>query len=642
MFVCPKCRSIYSTESEFCGIDGTRLIESEEDPLIGLVIDRYRITARLGTGAMGYVYLGQHELLDSRRAFKLLFGELAADRRAMNRFQREAQALSKIRHPNIVSVVDFGTTPEGMTFLAMEYVEGLTLEQLLKNEGKLTSARAASFIRQISAGLAEAHKLGFVHRDLKPGNVMITKYDDTEQVKVLDFGLVAIADDAESMTRLTKTGYTLGTPRYLAPEQSQSAQVTASADLYSLGVILYEMLSGAAPFVGDMKTVIMQHLCETPPALPFADGLEVLAHSLLEKEPAHRPESAFHVVKIIDELAGKIDGSDGFLSLRAISDPRGALTSPRRVSTPSGLNAGIDGETLERLAADPGALRGQNSWAPQLPLNDPATSMTGPSLELISQFPRPEDNRLIQHPKKIAALVVLLLLVATIGMYIGNELGWFTFRPPSNIRRPVFVAPAPPPPPEKPPVEPMVVVETVPTPLPKKAKSVQVAQRPAPKPTRTESTASVPARAPTPEKLSAEQLTSFDKELRVAMGAKGLKPTDLKTLPDVVEFLKRWRSVRKESATDAKAAHAELLRAIKNVQVSHGILQKRLKDVHANLVRASESRVDKSKVSAFEEEYLNLDGKVRTANTPKARQSVAVEILRLDILINRSIQASAR
>jgi eukaryotic-like serine/threonine-protein kinase len=635
VFVCPKCRSIYSTESEFCGIDGTRLEETDEDPLIGLEIDRYCIVSRLGTGAMGCVYLAEHKLLESKRAFKLLYGELAADRRAMYRFQREAQALSKIRHPNIVSIVDFGTTPDGLTFLAMEYIEGETLEDRMEAGEKLSNAWIASVARQVSAGLAEAHKLGFVHRDLKPGNVMVTRYDDVEQVKVLDFGLVAIADEAESVTRLTKTGYTLGTPRYLAPEQSQSAEVTSSADLYSLGVILYEMIAGRAPFVGDMKTVIMQHLCEAPPALPPSEGLEILALSLLEKDPAHRPESAASVVTIIDELAGKITGSDAFLALRTLTDPRGSL-APRRASTP-GMKIESDGETLDKLYTSSSPSRPQSSWAPQLPLNDPAASMTGPSMELISQFPKGYDDRLIRHPKKILAAVVLSLCVTTVGLYIANELGWFRAQALRNTIGPIHVA-RPKPVKRQAEVAPAVAVNEPESQKPTSAAlpGPKVIARKVVTEARAPSRVQKPAPARAPVRLTAAELKSLQKSLRAQLSGKGLKLRDLSSLPNVNPFYQRWTASANQTADAARTSHKTLARAVAQYLVDVSILQKRLKEVHASLVRSAEKKGSPEELARFEEEYLSLDGQARSAAGPVARQRIAVKVLALEREIDRS------
>lgn len=506
----------------------------------------------------------------------------------------------------------------------------------MEKEGEqLSTSRIANITRQISSGLAEAHKLGFVHRDLKPGNVMITLFDDSEQIKVLDFGLVAIADEAESVTRLTKTGYTLGTPRYLAPEQSQSAEVTSSADLYSLGVILYEMIAGKPPFVGDMKTVIMQHLCESPPVLPAADGLEALAMSLLEKEPVHRLASAVEVVNILDELSGKIKGSDMFMSLRAVSDPRDSL-APRRNSSP-GINTAIDGETLDKLATAETALKPQNSWAPQLPLTDPAA--TGPSIELISQFPKPTDDRVILHPKKITAVVALVLILSGISLYIMNELGMLREETVRNVRNPVHVKPVEPI--DKKPTEQPNNLEAetevpsavaAPSSIPKKSRAL-ACKNPV-----VASPKSAPIKS-LDTKFTAQEIKSLENKLRETLRQHGLKGTDIKNLRDIEPFSKSWQRSKTEPAKAARSSYARLLQAIQNNQVSVSILQKRLKEVHASLVWAAEKLGASEAVAAFEEEYLEFDGQARGASDVILRQKIAIKILDLERRIEILIRA---
>jgi hypothetical protein len=350
--------------------------------------------------------------------------------------------------------------------------------------------------------------------------------------------------------------------------------------------------------------------------------------------------------------------------LRAISDPRGTLSSMRRNSTPAGIGAGIDGVTLDRLAAEQTGVSAQNSWAPALPLSDPATSHTGPSLELISQFPPTEDKRLVQHPKKIFTLVVLLVFVAGLGSYIGKELGWFAFfRAPRSIQSPVFVAIALPVETEKTPVKtlPNEAEETAATVLENAQPSSQIqtvkpgARKPEPRKTRsvkaTSRRRSAPSMSPepTPQKpaedeeiLSPAALNQLRQALRAALAAKGLKASDLKSLPDVIEFYESWRSARKKNAKRVGRLHQELIAAIKNANISRSILQKRFKDVHASLVRAAESRLEKARVAHFEEAYLDLDGKVSVARDGAARQVLAVSVLRLDLQINRAIQAAER
>ena len=301
---CPHCFSIYTSQMDYCGIDGTKLREQATDPLVGRVLDRYRVLERLGLGAMGCVYRVAHIFLEHEYAMKVLFGDLSANKRIVERFRREAQVISKVRHPNVVAITDFGTTENGLTFLVMEHVVGRTLADLIAEEAPFTPQRAAIIARQIAAGLGEAHRQQFIHRDVKPSNVMVWHEDGHEYVKILDFGIAGLTPAAPS-ARITGSGHFVGTPLYMAPEQSRDPKRTSpAADLYSLGIILYEMLSGQPPF--DAPSVVdlfIKHSTATVPALPGSQGLELLVHWLLEKRPERRPPGADAVIAELDRLA---------------------------------------------------------------------------------------------------------------------------------------------------------------------------------------------------------------------------------------------------------------------------------------------------------------------------------------------------
>ena len=301
---CPHCFSIYTSQVDYCGIDGTKLREEATDPLVGRVLDRYRVLERLGVGAMGCVYRVAHTFLEHEYAMKVLFGDLSANKRIVERFRREAQVVSKIRHANVVSVTDFGTTDNGLTFLVMEYVAGRTLAEIIAAEAPFTPSRAASLARQIAAGLSEAHRQEFIHRDVKPTNVMVWTDGRHEYVKLLDFGIVGLLPSEQSI-RITGSGHFVGTPLYMAPEQSRDAQrLTPAADLYSLGVILFEMLTGQPPFTApSVVDLFIKHSTAPIPPLPAAQGLEILIQWLLEKRPDRRPASAEAVMAEIDRLA---------------------------------------------------------------------------------------------------------------------------------------------------------------------------------------------------------------------------------------------------------------------------------------------------------------------------------------------------
>jgi serine/threonine protein kinase len=306
---CSRCKTPYTTLIEFCGLDGAPVVETARDPLLGVTFDRYLVTERLGGGGMAAVYRASHQVIEREVAIKVLYGELAADRAFAERFRREAQAASRIKHPNVVEILDFGATPEGMSFLVMEFMRGETLSDAIQRSGPFAPRRAAAVLRQVAAGLGAAHASGFVHRDLKPGNIMLVDASDAdgprEFAKILDFGLVQARSSGKESDeeRLTRTGQTLGTPFYMAPEQFQGEDATPLSDLYSLGAVLYEMLAGNSPFRGSLGEVVVQHASSKPPPLAPAGGLEGLAKKLLEKQPKKRPQSADAVIAAVDALA---------------------------------------------------------------------------------------------------------------------------------------------------------------------------------------------------------------------------------------------------------------------------------------------------------------------------------------------------
>ena len=250
---------------------------------------RYELHRRLGRGGMAEVYLARDQLLDRPVAVKVLFPALATDQGFVERFRREAQAAANLQHPNIVSVFDWGEA-NGTYFIVMEYVEGHTLAEMLRDEGRLHPDRAAEITADIAAALGFAHRNRVVHRDVKPGNVLITRDGG---VKVADFGIARALSDSTDQN-LTKTGSVMGTATYFSPEQARGAAVDPRSDIYSLGCVLYEMTTGHPPFTGDSAVAIAyKHVQENPlpprrydPALP--ETLEAITLKCLAKNPANR------------------------------------------------------------------------------------------------------------------------------------------------------------------------------------------------------------------------------------------------------------------------------------------------------------------------------------------------------------------
>src|SRR5579885_120269 len=254
---------------------------------------RYELHRRLARGGMADVFLARDQLLDRPVAVKVLFPEFATDPTFVERFRREAQSAANLNHPNIVSVYDWGQE-QGTYFIVMEYVEGRSLADILRTEGPLHPQRAAEVASDIAAALGFAHRNGVIHRDVKPGNVLISP---TGQVKVADFG-IARALGAGAEENLTQAGSVMGTATYFSPEQAQGHSLDPRSDLYSLGVVLYEMVTGRPPFTGESPvTIAYKHVQEpvAPPRsvnLDVPPDLEAIIMKLLRKHPADRYASA--------------------------------------------------------------------------------------------------------------------------------------------------------------------------------------------------------------------------------------------------------------------------------------------------------------------------------------------------------------
>jgi serine/threonine-protein kinase len=265
--------------------------------MIGCVIDRkYRLDAKIGFGGMGDVYQASRLLIGDQVAIKILHAAHVSDPQAGERFRREAQAAARLKHPNAVSIYDFGVTSEGLVYLVMELVEGQNLRQIIKQQGPLPPATVSEITNQVCSALQVAHQQNVVHRDLKPDNIMVNATIAGLRVKVLDFGIAKLRD--LSTSNLTVTGNVMGTPHYMSPEQCLGEEIDSRSDLYSLGVVIYQMLTGSLPFNSSTSTaVVMQHVNKEPPSLrsislSISPAVEAVVLRALAKRREDRPQSA--------------------------------------------------------------------------------------------------------------------------------------------------------------------------------------------------------------------------------------------------------------------------------------------------------------------------------------------------------------
>lgn len=279
--------------------------------LMGSVIaGRYEVIQEIGRGALGMVYLAKQRMVERPVAIKVLFEAVSANSDSFLRFQREAQALSALNHPNIVVIFDFGLSEQGFPFLVMDYIRGANLRDLIADTGRMNADRAVPIFVQIASALAHAHARDILHRDLKPDNVVLTRVDGGgEQVKLIDFGLAKRLDEGRSgMKKLTMEGQVLGTPAYMSPEQIMGGKLDGRSDIYSMGCLMFHTLTGALPICGTNEIDTMQkHITTEPmdfdkaaPDAVISQGLRKVIQKCLRKHASDRQQTMTDLVKELE------------------------------------------------------------------------------------------------------------------------------------------------------------------------------------------------------------------------------------------------------------------------------------------------------------------------------------------------------
>src|SRR4051812_24466450 len=344
---CPVCRRCYPDHVNHCPDDGDATTQSiAGEPVLD---GRYQRERRCGEGGRGFFFQARHIFLKTAHAIKIILPDLVGnDPMLVTRFRQEALAAAAIRHPNIIAVTDFGVVRGTMPFLVMEFVSGQSLHEMLAQEGALPPGRALEIISAIGAGVAAAHKQGIIHRDLKPLNVMFQEgLPMTEAIKVLDFGLAKIkSGELLGSFVQAKTSGLMGSPFYMAPEQWSDEEPDARADIYSLGVILYQMLGGDVPFKGtSIPSIMKKHLTEPPPPLAslgvqVPSQVEAVVRHALEKEAEDRPASVVDFIRELREAIDEVSASLNRTSFGSVSGhaqtiiiPPGATSLPPHTTT---------------------------------------------------------------------------------------------------------------------------------------------------------------------------------------------------------------------------------------------------------------------------------------------------------------------
>lgn len=418
MKTCPTCQGSYPNNFAICPQDGSPLTDTGTWSEGSVIRGKYRLLTKVGQGGMGSVYKALHLAFDELRALKVIAPELLSDELFVKRFKHEAVITRKLQHPNAVRVDDIDEAEDGRPFIVMEFIEGQSLKKLIREEGPLPVQRVCTIIKQASAALDAAHRLGMVHRDIKPDNIALVDMPEGEMVKVLDFGIAKLKEarmgESAGMT-LTGTGVVIGTPQYMSPEQAMGKrgdELDGRADLYSLGIVMYQMLTADLPFKADTTMeMLLAHMQKPPapisvahPELQVPEPVATLTMRLLEKNRDMRPASARVLIQEIEKAEKEM-----------------ANVGKTRIMTAEEMRADDAGRAPASgdQAAAGGAIPPRPQPAPVRPV-EPAKVAPRPQpapLPHPSSRPKPPESRWGMW----MALIVLIVGLGGGGLYIATR-----------------------------------------------------------------------------------------------------------------------------------------------------------------------------------------------------------------------------
>ena len=433
--ICPACNSKYEESITFCPKDGTALVpdDSQVQSREGQILaERYRIVRMLGEGGMGEVYEAEHIYIKKRVALKLLRNEITSNAEAVTRFHQEALAASTIGHDNIVAIDDFGRLPDGSVYLTMEYLAGEPLSDLML-KGRLEPGRSLEIIMQICRGLAAAHSKGIIHRDMKPENVsIVADKDGRDLAKILDFGIAKVTS-ADSGENLTRTGTIFGTPHYMSPEQAMGRQLDHRTDIYSVGVIMYELFTGTVPFKAEsFMGILTQHITALPqnprtcaPDREIHPEIERIILTAMAKEPEKRYPSMVELLEDLQNVKQTVTGmgapapaaaAGGGWGTTAGTQARPVATPPPAAATPAPTLMPSQG--LQATPAPPGPTGAMPATPAPGTAPPPGTgAMPVSQAAHVSSTSLPPGQISVTQPsgggggKMVAIIVVVLLLL---------------------------------------------------------------------------------------------------------------------------------------------------------------------------------------------------------------------------------------